>query len=307
MYLWFFQFQSCSPIYPSFIVLLIYICYSYAQRLAAAKASGSNMGEVVVDTEEDPLLLNDADLAKRAGSPAFLAPEIVWEYMEHPDVHGEYPFFLILLTWFLFLLPFAHLGDTLPPVRPPVTKSIDIWALGVTLYCLLFGKTPFRYSWDMEMEKKRKERAAVVREHPCDGQEGEGGQGDEKEEEPEERFTEWMHYHWVCNKDWTVPETMGYDDIETGGRGGGGSNSNSSATQTSSKEGAIITHLLDHFLRKDMDTRITLEEVKVSSVSSIVWLVLGVLGFALGLDIFWCDLNAGRSLPDFCVYHYNGL
>ena len=27
--------------------------------------------------------------------------------------------------------------------RPPVNKAIDIWALGVTLYCLLFGVTPF--------------------------------------------------------------------------------------------------------------------------------------------------------------------
>ncbi|KAE9398861.1 kinase-like protein [Gymnopus androsaceus JB14] len=72
--------------------------FSYAQRLAAAKASGSS---TLLETEEDPLLLNDADLAKRAGTPAFLAPEIVWEHTKVAE------------------------GAT-PPPRPPVTKSIDI-------------------------------------------------------------------------------------------------------------------------------------------------------------------------------------
>lgn len=28
-------------------------------------------------------------------------------------------------------------------VRPVIGKGIDVWALGVTLYCILFGKTPF--------------------------------------------------------------------------------------------------------------------------------------------------------------------
>lgn len=51
----------------------------------------------------------DATLAKTAGSPAFFAPELC----------------------------------TAAPDAPPVTKAIDVWALGVTLYCLLFGHVPF--------------------------------------------------------------------------------------------------------------------------------------------------------------------
>lgn len=38
-----------------------------------------------------------------------------------------------------------------PRTRPPVGKGIDIWALGVTLYCLLFGDTPFNARTEYEL------------------------------------------------------------------------------------------------------------------------------------------------------------
>ncbi|KAJ3733126.1 kinase-like domain-containing protein, partial [Lentinula guzmanii] len=201
--------------------------FSYAQRLAAAKASNSPID----DTEEDPLLLNDADLAKRAGSPAFLAPEIVWEFVEWPQAAKFYPSYSPISPTpsegaFHPASADADVAVPVPvPPRPPVTKSIDIWALGVTLYCLLFGKTPFRPP----------------------GEEG-------------ERITEWVGYHWVCNRDWRAEEKMGWDGVLTGGQKAREANDDSRG----SREGALVMHLLDHFLHKDLERRITLEEVKLN-------------------------------------------
>ncbi|KAL0067764.1 hypothetical protein AAF712_005204 [Marasmius tenuissimus] len=162
--------------------------FSYAQRLSAAQSEGQQASS----SEEDPILLNDADLAKRAGSPAFLAPEIVWEYT-----------------------------DGNPQPRPPVTKAIDIWALGVTLYCFLFGKTPFRPPGTYSL-------------------------------------SEWTGYQCTCNQDWRAPSTMGYDKVRTGGR-------HPPEEEIERGElGPVVIHLLDHFLKKDVVERITLEEVKAN-------------------------------------------
>jgi serine/threonine protein kinase len=67
-----------------------------------------------VDEETGQLLTeNELELSKTAGSPAFFAPEIC-QTTASPEEK-----------------------------RPPITKAIDVWALGITLHCLLFGRTPF--------------------------------------------------------------------------------------------------------------------------------------------------------------------
>ena len=70
------------------------------------KISDFGVSHLTVPTEDD-----EAELAKTAGSPAFFAPELCL------CGRGK-------SNW-------------------PITKAIDVWALGVTLFCLLFGHTPF--------------------------------------------------------------------------------------------------------------------------------------------------------------------
>ncbi|KAG4301345.1 hypothetical protein PCANB_002310 [Pneumocystis canis] len=61
---------------------------------------------------------NELELAKTAGTPAFFAPELC--YCD-------------------------------PSKRSAITKAIDIWALGITLYCLLFGCCPFTADGEYEL------------------------------------------------------------------------------------------------------------------------------------------------------------
>jgi serine/threonine protein kinase len=62
------------------------------------------------------------ELAKTAGTPAFFAPELCWT-TETQD-------------------------------RPSITKAIDVWALGVTLFCLLCGRVPFEAHNEFELFDK---------------------------------------------------------------------------------------------------------------------------------------------------------
>ena len=189
--------------------------FSYAQRLAAAG------GKNVQNDPADPLLLDDSSLTRRAGTPSFLAPEVIFEHTTDvasssssiPVAGSSSSLHTVTTT------PILNSAD-----RPEITKSIDVWALGVTLYCLLFGTTPFVADT------------------------GTSGTG-----------SEFSLYNAICNTDWTVPPTMGYDKIPTGGR-----------HPDPACEGASIMGLLDHFLQKDYKIRITLDQVKVHILSKLL-------------------------------------
>lgn len=69
----------------------------------------------------------DLELAKTVGTPAFYAPELC-----DPD-----------------------LFDTSKTVhRPAITAQIDVWALGVTLYGMIFGRLPFYHPNEFHMYEK---------------------------------------------------------------------------------------------------------------------------------------------------------
>ena len=72
---------------------------------------------------------NEIELAKTAGSPAFFAPEVCAvgdDDRYYKPVDGK---------------------------RDPVLigKAIDIWAMGVTLFCLVFGRVPFMADTEFEL------------------------------------------------------------------------------------------------------------------------------------------------------------
>ncbi len=65
---------------------------------------------------------NDLELAKTVGTPAFFAPELCYT-----EVDGE---------------------------QPKISEQIDVWSLGVTLYCLVFARIPFMAEDEFQMFKR---------------------------------------------------------------------------------------------------------------------------------------------------------
>jgi [calcium/calmodulin-dependent protein kinase] kinase len=65
---------------------------------------------------------DDLELAKTVGTPAFFAPELCYT-----DIHGE---------------------------QHKVSEQIDMWSLGVTLYCLIFARVPFLAENEFQMFRK---------------------------------------------------------------------------------------------------------------------------------------------------------
>lgn len=233
--------------------------FSYAQRLQTAAGRATIAAR---DDPTDPVLLDDSDLTRRAGTPSFLAPEVVFEHFS-PEMaktlfdivitpaginssssrsssvgHGTSsskssnshlarlnastssvnngsktgPNGEPLLHTLQYVPMLAHYQGT----RPPITKSIDIWALGVTLFCLLFGKTPFNADSTIP-------------------------------------GSEWSLYNAICNQDWEPEETMGFDKLPTGGR----------HPTNKTSEGGIVMTLLDQLLKKGAKSRLELHPFKV--------------------------------------------
>ncbi|KAF9343612.1 hypothetical protein BGX26_005461 [Mortierella sp. AD094] len=102
---------------------------------------------------------DDLELAKTAGSPAFFAPELCYASEFPPALTPA-----LSTSQTSFTMPTPVPRSSLPSssstlmvaaghgsARPPITKAIDIWALGVTLYCFIYGRCPFIAETEFEL------------------------------------------------------------------------------------------------------------------------------------------------------------
>ncbi|CAG8488903.1 211_t:CDS:2 [Acaulospora morrowiae] len=99
----------------------------FSQRSINKKISGASAQE-------------DMDLVKTAGSPAFFAPELCYP--------GDFSKDSVPVSTVNIGTANSSPGRV---QRPPVTKAIDVWALGVTLYCFIFGRCPFIADTEFEL------------------------------------------------------------------------------------------------------------------------------------------------------------
>jgi serine/threonine protein kinase len=136
----------------------------------------SVMQSDALPTPEDAVLFPDSDLQRTLGTPNFLAPEIVWFDNSEHDTSG--------MGSSRSSMTMSE-KISMPKVRPPITEALDVWALGVTFYCFLFGHTPFNVP------------------SSCNDN---------------IHHNEWMLYNQICTQDWDVDMTMAADQIITGGR-----------------------------------------------------------------------------------------
>ena len=228
--------------------------FSYAQRLAAVGTDATNAAD---QNNMDPILLDDSALTMRAGTPVFLAPEVIWEYRHLPatsstslpPMNGQFSSLTAATD------PSSDsesnptlLGSRVPSSigKPPITKAIDVWALGITFFCLLTGRLPYNASRN-----------------------------------------EWALYNKIANENIRLSDTLGADKVPTGvrktidgekGKQEEGEGEEEEEEKGLSKhegkkkakdigEGPVIFALLERFLQRDPANRIKLEEVKVSAYS----------------------------------------
>lgn len=226
-------------------------CSHYSEALRTAANHGPE-GEGWVD---------DIELAKTAGSPAFFAPEMCYSGLEDEELGlrspklqtpptqplgNELPNFTLRPPSFAGDDPkpsrsepivLTSSGRTLPlrttvsndsamssrPIsdrsrlsytgprreRLPITNAIDVWALGVTLYCLAFGKTPF------------------------------------------DAPNEYLLMQVIPAAEFAIPARMSKDRLSTGSDGSAGS-----------AEASECLDLISHLLEKDPNKRLSLDQAK---------------------------------------------
>lgn len=144
--------------------------FDASERKAAAKAYAAEDDVAILD---DPTLFPPNDLDRLIGTPKFIAPEIIARTGLGASDSS-----------------FTLAGDDVDaktasdePLR--IGKAVDVWALAVTFFCLLFGHTPFNVPHS-EMQHAQRNQFVL--------------------------------YQQIREADWLPGETMGVERVPTGGR-----------------------------------------------------------------------------------------
>ncbi|KAH8125701.1 hypothetical protein ACSS6W_005747 [Trichoderma asperelloides] len=106
------------------------LLWSKDHRVKISDFGVSYFGRPIRDGEPDDLVSeseardfdDDLELSKTVGTPAFFAPELCYTDPDEP--------------------------------QPKVSEQIDVWSLGVTLYCLIYARIPFLAEDEFQMFKK---------------------------------------------------------------------------------------------------------------------------------------------------------
>lgn len=122
-----------------------------------------------IEGSTDDINKNELELAKTAGTPAFFAPELCYVDISKP--------------------------------RPIITGAIDVWALGVTLFCLLFGRCPFIADHEFELFNVIVQEPLVIPHYPPIDQEARDLLTRLLIKNPDQRITlpEVKRHPWVLN------------------------------------------------------------------------------------------------------------
>ncbi|KAI8883007.1 kinase-like protein [Backusella circina FSU 941] len=97
---------------------------SYFNEMLAVDAS--------IQPSDEIMARIDRELAETAGTPAFFAPELCCA--------GDLP-----------TTTTQSDSNEKQTRRPRISKAIDVWALGVTLYCFIYGRCPFIAATEFEL------------------------------------------------------------------------------------------------------------------------------------------------------------